>query len=63
MTYYIANYLLSEASKKEYLSNKYMRSLYELIKKEPLKYGILLRFASLPIVIRNYGLAVLPINY
>jgi hypothetical protein len=33
------------------------------VKKEPLKYGLLIRFASIPIVIRNYGLAVLPINF
>ena len=40
-----------------------MKGVYDLIKKEPLKYGLLIRFASIPIVIRNYGLAVMPINY
>ena len=33
------------------------------MRKEPLKYGLLIRFSSIPIIIRNYGLAVLPINF
>lgn len=33
------------------------------MRKEPFKYGLLIRFSSIPIIIRNYGLAVLPIKY
>lgn len=62
-TYYIANNLLSSESRQSYMTNQYMRGLHDLIKKEPLKYGLLLRFASIPIVVRNYGLAVMPINF
>jgi uncharacterized membrane protein YdjX (TVP38/TMEM64 family) len=63
MSYYVANNFLSEESRKSYTSSKYLRGLHELVRKEPLKYGLLIRFSSIPIIIRNYGLAVLPINY
>ena len=62
-SFYIANHFLSEESRKSYTSSKYLRGLHELVRKEPLKYGLLLRFSSIPIIIRNYGLAVLPINF
>lgn len=62
-SYYIANYLLSEESKKAYTTSKYLKGLHDLVKVEPLKYGLLIRFSSIPIIVRNYGLAVLPINY
>ena len=62
-SYYIANYLLSEETRKSYTQHKYLRGLQELVRKEPLKYGLLLRFSSIPIILRNYGLAVLPIKY
>lgn len=62
-TFYIANNFLSEETRASYTSNQYMRGLHDLIKKEPLKYGMLIRFASIPIVVRNYGLALLPINF
>jgi uncharacterized membrane protein YdjX (TVP38/TMEM64 family) len=63
MTFYIANNLISDAAKKYYSSSTYLLGLSDLVIKEPLKYGLLIRFASIPIVIRNYGLAVLPINF
>ena len=63
MTYQIANYFISEEKRRNYSGSKYIKGLSELVKREPLKYGLLIRFASLPIVIRNYGLAVLPINF
>lgn len=63
MSYYVANRVLSEESRKSYTSSKYLKGLHELVRKEPLKYGLLIRFSSIPIIIRNYGLAVLPINY
>ena len=28
-----------------------------------MKYGLLIRFSSIPIIVRNYGLAILPINF
>ncbi len=62
-SFYIANYLLSEESKKVYSTSKYLKGLHDLVKKEPLKYGMLIRFSSIPIIVRNYGLAVLPIKY
>jgi uncharacterized membrane protein YdjX (TVP38/TMEM64 family) len=62
-SYSVANYLLSEESRRGYTSSKYLKGLHDLVKKEPLKYGLLIRFSSIPIIIRNYGLAVLPINY
>ena len=62
-SYYIANHLLSEESRRGYTSSKYLKGLHELVKREPLKYGLLIRFSSIPIIIRNYGLAVLPIRY
>ena len=62
-SFFIANYFLSDESRKAYLSSKYLRGLHELVRREPLKYGLLLRFSSIPIIVRNYGLAVLPINY
>ena len=62
-SYYIANNILSEESRRSYSSSKYMQGLYDLVKKEPLKYGLLIRFASIPIIIRNYGLSLLPIKY
>ena len=34
-----------------------------MIEKEPIKYGLLIRFASLPVIIKNYGLSVMPISY
>jgi uncharacterized membrane protein YdjX (TVP38/TMEM64 family) len=63
MTYWVANYFISDNTRKYYSSQKYLMGLSDLVKKEPLKYGLLIRFASIPIVIRNYGLAVLPINF
>ena len=63
-TYYIAKYLLSEQSKNTYASSSYLKGLHDLVRKEPFKYGLLIRFSSfIPIVIRNYGLAILPINF
>eukprot|EP00347_Sterkiella_histriomuscorum_P013844 403363149 len=63
MTYYGANYIIGEETKKGYMSSKYIQGLQELVRREPFKYGLLLRFASIPIIIRNYGLALLPINF
>lgn len=63
MTFYAANYLIKEETKKSYMSSKYLKGLQEVVRREPFKYGLLLRFASIPVVIRNYGLAVLPINF
>lgn len=63
MSYYIANHLLSEETRRSYTASKYLKGLHELVRKEPLKYGLLLRFSSIPIIIRNYGLAVLPISF
>ena len=40
-----------------------LKDFIKLIRKESFKYGLLLRFASIPIIVRNYGLAVLPINF
>ena len=62
LTFWVANHLISDEQRRNYSGSKYIRGLSELVKKEPLKYGLLIRFASIPIVIRNYGLAVLPIN-
>ena len=62
-SYYIANNLLSEETRRSYTSSKYLRGLHELVEREPLKYGLLIRFSSIPIIIRNYGLSVLPIKY
>lgn len=62
-SYLIANNILSKESKEEYKQNKYFRGVHDLIKVEPLKYGLLIRFASIPIILRNYGLALMPINY
>ena len=45
------------------MSSQYLKGLQEVVKREPFKYGLLLRFASIPVVLRNYGLAVLPINF
>ena len=63
LSYYVANNLLSENSRRSYTSSTYLKGLHDLVKKEPFKYGLLLRFSSIPIILRNYGLAVLPINY
>ena len=62
MTYYAANNLISYETKRSYLDSTYIKGLSELVKQEPLKYGMLLRFSGIPIVLRNYGLAVLPIS-
>lgn len=62
-SYYIANYLLSEEARRGYTTSNYLKGLHDLVRKEPLKYGLLLRFSSIPIIMRNYGLSVLPINY
>ncbi|CDW86576.1 UNKNOWN [Stylonychia lemnae] len=63
MTFYAANYLISEQTRQSYMTSKYLKGLQELVRREPLKYGLLLRFASIPIIVRNYGLALLPINF
>ena len=63
MSFAIANYFLDEEKKRNYVNSKYFRGLYALVKAEPFKYGLLLRFGGLPTIIRNYGLAVLPLNF
>lgn len=63
MSFYAANNILSEDSRRSYTQSSYLKGLQELVRKEPLKYGLLIRFSSIPIIIRNYGLAVLPINF
>ena len=63
LTFYAANFLISHETKREYMNSPYIKGLSELIKLEPLKYGMLLRFSGIPIVLRNYGLAVLPISF
>jgi uncharacterized membrane protein YdjX (TVP38/TMEM64 family) len=62
-SFYVANYLFSEETRKGYIQSKYLKGLHELVRREPFKYGLLIRFSSIPIIIRNYGLAVLPIKY
>ena len=62
-SYYVANYLFSEETRRGYIQYKYLKGLQELVRREPFKYGLLIRFSSIPIIIRNYGLAVLPIKY
>lgn len=62
-SYFVANNFFSEETRRGYLQSKYLKGLYELVKKEPFKYGLLIRFSSIPIIIRNYGLAVFPIRY
>ncbi len=63
LSFYIANNLFSEETRRGYTQSKYLKGLQELVRKEPFKYGLLIRFSSIPIIIRNYGLAVLPIRY
>jgi uncharacterized membrane protein YdjX (TVP38/TMEM64 family) len=63
LSFSVANNFLSEESRRSYTQSKYLKGLQELVKKEPLKYGLLIRFSSIPIIVRNYGLAVLPINF
>mmetsp|Transcript_4002 Transcript_4002/g.3915 ORF Transcript_4002/g.3915 Transcript_4002/m.3915 type:complete len:125 (+) Transcript_4002:91-465(+) len=63
LSFYIANFFLNSKSKESFMSNKYLKGLQELVRKEPLKYGVLVRFATIPLIVRNYGLALLPINY
>ena len=63
LSYGIANHFLNEEQKRNYVNSKYFRGLYELVRKEPFKYGLLLRFGGLPTIVRNYGLAVLPLNF
>lgn len=63
-SYFIANYLLSEESRLSYTSSGYLKGVHELIRKEPFKYALLIRFSSIiPLIIRNYGLALLPIKF
>ena len=62
-SFYIANNVISDATRKSYLQAKYLKGLHELVRREPFKYGLLIRFSSIPMILRNYGLAVLPIRY
>jgi uncharacterized membrane protein YdjX (TVP38/TMEM64 family) len=62
-SFYVANYIFSEETRRGYIQSKYLKGLHELVRREPFKYGLLIRFSSIPIIIRNYGLAVLPIKY
>lgn len=63
LSFYLANNIVGEETRQSYTSSKYLKGLHELVRREPLKYGLLIRFSSIPIILRNYGLAVLPIRF
>lgn len=47
----------------DYKPGSYLWSLSELVKESPYFYGIVLRFASIPVVLRNMGMALLPLGF
>ncbi len=63
ISFAVAHYFFSDQSRESYKSSEYLYGMSEMVKKEPFKYGLLIRFAAIPQFVRNYGLALLPIQF
>jgi uncharacterized membrane protein YdjX (TVP38/TMEM64 family) len=61
-SYFVAKYILSDSARALIQNSDYLKGLKYLITRNPIKYGIMIRMSPIPVTIRNYGLAVLPIN-
>lgn len=61
--YLIGNECLSRNTKRQFLSQKYLRKMNALVKSAPIYYGTMVRFASVPTSIKNYGLALMDIDF
>lgn len=60
----IARGLLSEQRKATLLQDKTIKRVNSVLKQSPLYYGTLCRLATMPVAVKNYGLALLPdINF
>lgn len=62
LCFLVAGRLLSENRKAEILSNETVKKINKLIAKSPIYYGTILRLATVPTFVKNYGLALLDVN-
>mmetsp|Transcript_70 Transcript_70/g.74 ORF Transcript_70/g.74 Transcript_70/m.74 type:complete len:188 (-) Transcript_70:54-617(-) len=62
LVYIITKYLVGK-NKEEYLEIEVIKRVNKVIRKSPIYYGTLVKFASIPASVKNYGLAALEISF
>ena len=59
----LARNVISNSRKKRILENPTIRKVNRVLSSSPIYYGTLCRLATMPTVVRNYGLALLEIRF
>jgi len=63
LCFFITRMMLSEEKRKSFMGSSIIQGVNEVITTRPIFYGTLIRYASLPTSVKNFGLSAMNISF